>query len=104
MTGSGKTGLVTVMIEEAARAQVPTMVIDVKRDLLHLPLAFPSSDPGLLEPWVELEREGMTSDDIRARAVELSNTQLRCPVTVVTFARLRTRLPMAFRNGCHAGV
>ncbi len=30
MTGSGKTGLVTVMIEEAARAGVPTVVIDVK--------------------------------------------------------------------------
>jgi hypothetical protein len=30
MTGSGKTGLCTVMIEEAARARVPTVVIDVK--------------------------------------------------------------------------
>src|SRR3954468_9772236 len=30
MTGSGKTGLVTVMIEEAARAKVPVVVIDVK--------------------------------------------------------------------------
>ena len=39
MTGSGKTGLVTVMIEEAARAKVPTLVIDVKGDLPNLLLA-----------------------------------------------------------------
>jgi len=38
MTGSGKTGLNTVMIEEAARARVPTIVIDVKGDLPNLPL------------------------------------------------------------------
>jgi Helicase HerA, central domain len=31
MTGSGKTGLVTVMIEEAARARVPTVVVDEGR-------------------------------------------------------------------------
>jgi type IV secretory pathway VirB4 component len=31
-TGSGKTGLTAVMIEEAARAQVPSIVIDVKGD------------------------------------------------------------------------
>jgi DNA helicase HerA-like ATPase len=36
MTGSGKTGLVTVMIEEAAKARVPTIVIDVKGDLPNL--------------------------------------------------------------------
>ncbi|MEI9948721.1 MAG: helicase HerA-like domain-containing protein [Pseudomonadota bacterium] len=73
MTGSGKTGLVTVMIEEAARARVPTLVIDVKGDLPNLLLAFPSLDPEKLEPWVELEREGLTPEEIRARAIELSN-------------------------------
>ena len=30
MTGSGKTGLVTVMVEEALRNRVPVLVIDVK--------------------------------------------------------------------------
>jgi len=75
MTGSGKTGLVTVMIEEAARARVPTVVIDVKGDLPNLLLAFPSFDPGALEPWVEFEREGLSREEIRARAVELANTR-----------------------------
>src|SRR5688500_2983237 len=58
MTGSGKTGLITVMIEEAARARVPTIVIDVKGDLPNLLLAFPDFDPVRLEPWVEHEPEG----------------------------------------------
>lgn len=53
MTGSGKTGLLTVMVEEALRAGVPVLMFDVKGDLPNLLLAFPSfaSDP--LEPWVE---------------------------------------------------
>jgi hypothetical protein len=53
MTGSGKTGLVTVMVEEALRAQIPVLVIDVKGDLPNLLLAFPSFDAGALKPWVE---------------------------------------------------
>jgi type IV secretory pathway VirB4 component len=32
MTGSGKTGLVTVMIEDALRNAISVLVIDVKRD------------------------------------------------------------------------
>jgi hypothetical protein len=72
MTGSGKTGLVTVMIEEAARAQVPTIVIDVKGDLPNLLLAFPDFAPASLEPWVELERDGLTPEQLAARAAELS--------------------------------
>jgi DNA helicase HerA-like ATPase len=30
MTGSGKTGLLTVMVEEALRERVPVLMIDVK--------------------------------------------------------------------------
>jgi DNA helicase HerA-like ATPase len=57
MTGSGKTGLLTVLIEEAAKAGVPTIVIDVKGDLPNLLLAFPDFDPKHIEPWVEVDRE-----------------------------------------------
>ena len=53
MTGSGKTGLVTVLVEEALRASIPVLVIDVKGDLPNLMLAFPSFDPAALAPWVE---------------------------------------------------
>ncbi len=53
MTGSGKTGLVTVLIEEALRASVPVLVIDVKGDLPNLLLAFPSFDAAAIAPWIE---------------------------------------------------
>jgi DNA helicase HerA-like ATPase len=68
MTGSGKTGLVTVMIEEAAEAGVPTIVIDVKGDLPNLPLAFPDFDPARLEPWVEVDRDANAPGEAAARA------------------------------------
>jgi len=53
MTGSGKTGMTTVMIEEALSNNVPVLIIDVKGDLPNLLLAFPDFDPGHVLPWVE---------------------------------------------------
>jgi hypothetical protein len=56
MTGSGKTGLVTVLVEEALASQIPVLVVDVKGDLPNLLLAVPSFEPGPLAPWVEAPR------------------------------------------------
>jgi DNA helicase HerA-like ATPase len=53
MTGSGKTGLLTVMVEEALLARVPVLMIDVKGDLPNLLLAYPSFAPSALLSWVE---------------------------------------------------
>jgi hypothetical protein len=53
MTGSGKTGLLMVAVEEALRAHVPVIMIDVKGDLPNLLLAFPSFEPGAFGPWVD---------------------------------------------------
>ena len=72
MTGSGKTGLVTVLIEETAKAGVPTIVVDVKGDLPNLLLAFSDFEPRWLEPWVELESDSEGVQDVTARAVELA--------------------------------
>ena len=63
MTGSGKTGLVTVLVEEALRASIPTLVIDVKGDLPNLLLAFPTFDPGVVRPWVEVAAGQKESSD-----------------------------------------
>jgi DNA helicase HerA-like ATPase len=52
MTGSGKTGLLMVMVEEAPRSGVPVIMIDVKGDLPNLLLAFPSFDPAAFAPRV----------------------------------------------------
>ncbi|MEY2935393.1 MAG: hypothetical protein RL033_6142, partial [Pseudomonadota bacterium] len=53
MTGSGKTGLLMVMIEEALRAGVPCLIVDVKGDLPNLLLRFPHPTAEALVPWVE---------------------------------------------------
>jgi hypothetical protein len=53
MTGSGKTGLLMVTVEEALRSRVPVIMIDVKGDLPNLLLAFSSFDTSAFAPWVE---------------------------------------------------
>jgi hypothetical protein len=52
MTGSGKTGLLTVLVEEALRAKVPVLMIDVKGDLPNLLLALPDFEPATLASWL----------------------------------------------------
>jgi len=51
MTGSGKTGLVTVVIEEALRNGIPVLAIDVKGALPNLMLAFPTCDAQSFAPF-----------------------------------------------------
>ena len=53
MTGSGKTGLAVVLIEEALLAGIPTLIIDPKGDLGNLLLTFPELKPDDFAPWVE---------------------------------------------------
>ncbi len=53
MTGSGKTGLLTVLVEEALRSEVPVIMIDIKGDLPNLLLSFPSFSGNELLPWID---------------------------------------------------
>jgi hypothetical protein len=53
MTGSGKTGLGIVVIEEAALDSIPVLAIDPKGDLSNLLLTFPDLDQGSFAPWVD---------------------------------------------------
>ena len=52
MTGSGKTGLGIVLIEEALAAGIPALLIDPKGDLANIALTFPNLSPPEFEPWV----------------------------------------------------
>jgi hypothetical protein len=52
MTGSGKTGLGAVMLEEAAIDGIPAIVVDPKGDLGSLLLTFPDLSPSSFAPWV----------------------------------------------------
>ena len=55
MTGSGKTGLSVVLIEEALMKGIPVIVIDPKGDMGNLALAFSQLRPDEFEPWVDLD-------------------------------------------------
>jgi Bacterial protein of unknown function (DUF853) len=67
MTGSGKTGLLTVLVEEALRSTVPVLMIDVKGDLPNLLLALPDLSPAALAPWLhEAPSDGRSHDDVCA--------------------------------------
>jgi len=73
MTGSGKTGLVSVIAEEALRSRVPTLVIDIKGDLPNLLLAFGDLAPASFEPWVDAEgalRAGQSPAEAATRVAE----------------------------------
>lgn len=64
MTGSGKTGLGIIVLEEAALDGVPALVIDPKGDMTNLLLTFPDLRPEDLMPWVN-------PDDARRKNMEL---------------------------------
>lgn len=67
MTGSGKTGLAIVLLEEAALDGIPSIVIDPKGDMANLALRFPDLRPEDFLPWIEprdaLSR-GVTYEDL----------------------------------------
>ncbi len=76
-TGSGKTGLLMVLVEEALRAQVPVLVIDVKGDLPNLLLSFPTLSPSELIPWVSAAASANDTRAPAAVAAELAEQRSR---------------------------
>ncbi len=64
MTGSGKTGLGVILIEEAALDGIPILAIDPKGDLPNLLLTFPDLAPADFSPW--LDRPDVTGDQVAA--------------------------------------
>jgi Helicase HerA, central domain len=53
MTGSGKTALGIVLIEELLKKGIPVLAIDPKGDLGNLLLGFPNLSPDEFAPWVD---------------------------------------------------
>ncbi|WP_437910800.1 helicase HerA-like domain-containing protein [Sorangium sp. So ce327] len=67
MTGSGKTGLVMVLVEEALRSGVPVLMVDVKGDLPNLLFTFPELSAAEFEPWIDpsaAARDGRSTTDV----------------------------------------
>ena len=70
MTGSGKTGLGVVLIEEVLRAGLPALLIDPKGDLTNLCLTFPDLAPADFRPWIDeaqAKAAGVSPDEFAAQ-------------------------------------
>ncbi len=69
MTGSGKTGLGIVLLEELARLSIPCLIIDPKGDMGNLLLNFAGQNASALEPWVDpatARQAGVTASELAA--------------------------------------
>ncbi|MGD8361071.1 MAG: DUF87 domain-containing protein, partial [Gemmatimonadota bacterium] len=74
MTGSGKTGLGVVLLEEALSAGIPALILDPKGDMGNLVLNFPPLRPEEFEPWVdpgEATRRGITTAQLASEMATL---------------------------------
>lgn len=71
MTGSGKTGMGVILLEEAALKGIPAILVDPKGDLTNTLLHFPSMLPSDFTPWVDRDaarRDGKTPEEAGAEA------------------------------------
>jgi hypothetical protein len=72
MTGSGKTGLGIVALEELARRGKPMLIVDLKGDMTNLLLNFPDLDAASFRPWLppDSRRDG-SLDESAASVADL---------------------------------
>jgi hypothetical protein len=74
MTGSGKTGLGVIFLEEALRSGLPALVIDPKGDMTNLLLTFPELRPADFRPWIDeaaATKDGKTPDEAAEATADL---------------------------------
>lgn len=113
MTGSGKTGLLMVMVEEALRSGVPVVMIDLKGDLPNLLLTFPNLSAAEVAPWIDetsVRRSSASGEErTREQAAEDLANQWRgfladWRLGPADIADLRARIaPRIFTPGTTAG-
>ena len=70
MTGSGKTGLAIVLLEELLGRGVPVVAIDPKGDLANLLLLFEKLDAASFEPWIDPEAARREGQDVKGAAAQ----------------------------------
>lgn len=74
MTGSGKTGLGLIILEEALLQNIPALIIDPKGDMGNLLLNFPDFEASDFRPWIdegEAQRKGGDPDSYATSQAEL---------------------------------
>ena len=73
MTGSGKTGLCIVTLEEALIDGIPSIIIDPKGDMANLLLTFPDLNGKNFEPWINVEDATKSKLPVEEYAIEQAN-------------------------------
>lgn len=109
MTGSGKTGLGVVLLEEVLESGIPALILDPKGDMGNLLLNFPELRAGDFEPWVdagEARRRGVDISRLASDAAELWKDGLASSgIGPERMARLRRKVDMRILTpGSTAGV
>ena len=91
MTGSGKTGLGIIFLEEALRAGIPALILDPKGDMTNLLLTFPDLAPADFRPWVDEAAANREGKDPEAVAAEnLASLYRRRAIAQVMTSQGRT--------------
>ncbi len=109
MTGSGKTGLGVVLLEEILGSGLGALILDPKGDMGNLALCFPETTGTAFEPWVddaEAAREGMSRTELAARTAERWRTGLaRSGIDAAAMHRYRDAVDFRiFTPGSTAGT
>ncbi|HEX2783448.1 MAG TPA: helicase HerA-like domain-containing protein [Ilumatobacteraceae bacterium] len=109
MTGSGKTGLGVVVVEEALGAGVPTLLIDPKGDLTNLCLTFPNLAAADFQPWVnegDATKAGLSVPDFAAAQAKAWTDGLGAwGITTQRIAALRNGVEFTiYTPGSNAGI
>ena len=109
MTGSGKTGLSIIMLEEALLQGIPTIIIDPKGDMGNLLLTFPEFSGSDFEPWVnaaDAERDGVPLSEHAASTAAFWKEGLEgSGITGERLANLREKADFTiYTPGSNSGV
>jgi hypothetical protein len=109
MTGSGKTGLLLSILEEAAIDKIPALVLDPKGDLANLLLTFPELRPADFAPWIDPDaasRAGVTPEEFAAKQADTwRNGLAQWGQSGERIARLREAADFAiYTPGSEAGL
>jgi len=74
MTGSGKTGMGIILLEEAALQGIPAILIDPKGDLTNHLLHFPDLLPEDFAPWIEQDAAAREGKSVEQAAADTAAT------------------------------
>ncbi len=109
MTGSGKTGLGAVLLEEALLQGIPALILDPKGDMTNLLLTFPNLSSEEFVPWIDAEaaeREGRSVQEVAAEEARRWREGLaQWGIGPERIGQLRERAELAiFTPGSTAGI